>query len=270
MKKMLITGGSGFLGSRVVKYFNENYEVFAPSHADMDITDWNSVSCVMEDFMPDVVIHCAAMADVGQCQREPELSWAKNVTGSINVARAAGQVGAKCLLCSSDQVYVAVPSNLYAKEKLTAEQEGLKVNPDCVFLRLSWMYDPALTDVTQRSDFFTNLLPKLRTGEDVSFAVHDRRGITDVNEVIRNMEKAIALPGGVYDFGSPNDKTMYETVVSLFAGLGLDTDRVKENREAFRENPRDMTLNQEILNKNGIFFPDTTEALIRDFQTHIR
>ena len=73
------------------------------------------------------------------------------------------------------------------------------------------------------------------------------------------------LPGGIYDFGSPNDKTMYETVVALFAGLGLDTSRVKENREAFRENPRDMTLNQEIINKYGIFFPDTAEALIRNF-----
>ena len=266
MKKMLITGGSGFLGSRVAAYFAGKYELFAPSHAEMDITDRNSVSCAMEAFRPDAVIHCAAMADVGQCQREPELSWAKNVTGSVNVARAAGQVGAKCILCSSDQVYFAVPSNLYAKEKLTAEQEGLAVNPDCVFLRLSWMYDPALTDVTQHSDFFTNLRPKLRTEETVSFAVYDRRGITDVKEVIRNMEKAISLPGGVYDFGSPNDKTMYETVVALFAGLGLDTNRVKENREAFRENPRDMTLKQDIINGFGIFFPDTTEALIRNFR----
>ena len=265
MKKMLITGGSGFLGSRVAEYFAGNYDVLAPSHREMDITEWNSVSRVTEAFRPDVVIHCAAMADVGQCQREPELSWVRNVTGSIHVARAAGRVGAKCILCSSDQVYFAVPSNLYAKEKLTAEKEGLEANPDCVFLRLSWMYDPALTEVTQHSDFFTNLLPKLRTEEEVFFAVYDRRGITDVNAVIGNLEKALELPGGVYDFGSPNDRTMYETVAALFAGLGLDPGRVKENREAFRENPRDMTLNQEIINKYGIFFPDTAEALIRNF-----
>ena len=266
MKKMLITGGSGFLGSRVAKYFDGNHAVFAPSHRKMDITDWNSVHSVVEDFCPDVVVHCAAMADVGQCQREPELSWAKNVTGSVNVAKAAGQVGAKCILCSSDQVYFAVPSNLYAKEKLTAEQEGLNANPDCVFLRLSWMYDPALTDVKQHSDFFTNLLPKLRSEEAVSFAVYDRRGITDVNEVVKNLEKAMDLPGGVYDFGSPNDKTMYETVLSLFEGLGLDTDRVKENREAFRETHRDMTLKQDVINGFGIYFSDTTEALIRNFR----
>ena len=265
MKKMLVTGGSGFLGSRVVKYFSKDYEVFAPTHQQMDITNRENVESVMAAFAPDVVIHCAAMADVGQCQREPGISWAKNVDGSVNVAAAAGKVGAKCLLCSSDQVYFMTPTNLYAKEKLTAEQEGLKVNPDSVFLRLSWMYDPAHTSTTQHSDFFTNLLPKIFAEETVSYAVHDRRGITDLNEVIRNMEKAISLPGGAYDFGAPNNKTMYETVAALFAGLGLNVNRVKENLEAFRDTPRDMTLKQEILNGYGIYFSDTTEALIANF-----
>ena len=38
MKKMLVTGGSGFLGSRVIKYFADKYEICAPSHQEMDIT----------------------------------------------------------------------------------------------------------------------------------------------------------------------------------------------------------------------------------------
>lgn len=270
MKKMLITGGSGFLGSRAAAYFSGRYQVYAPTHQQMDIEDFSSVSRVMEEFRPHGVIHCAAMSDVGRCSAEPELSWSRNVNGSVHVAKAAGQVGAKCLLCSSDQVYFATPTNLYAKEKLTAEQEGLLINPDSVFLRLSWMYDPALTSVSQRSDLFTNLLQKLHTDEPVFYAVHDRRGITDVNEVIRNMEKALSLPGGVYDFGSPNDKTMHETVAAVFAGLGLDVSRVRENREAFRDNPRDMTMKQEKINSFGIFFGDTVQTLIRNFSGHMK
>ena len=268
MKKMLITGGSGFLGSRVAAYFAKDYEICTPSHRQMDITDADAVRRVIGNYTPDVVIHCAAMADVGQCAREPEVSWRRNVDGSIHVAKAAAEVGAKCLLCSSDQVYFATPANLYAREKRTAEQEGLRVNPDCVFLRLSWMYDPALTRIQDRNDFFTNLLQKLFTEERVSYAVHDKRGITDVNEVIRNMEKAIRLPGGVYDFGAPNDKNMYQTVVKIFSDLGLDTKRVLENAEAFRGNPRDMTMKQDVLNQYGIYFTDTAEALVKNFEKH--
>ena len=268
MKKMLVTGASGFLGSRVVKYFSDKFEICAPSHQEMDITDEGSVKRVMESFRPEVVIHCAAMADVGQCQREPEVSWKRNVDGSVNVAKAAGAVGAKCILCSSDQVYFATPTNIYAKEKLAAEQEGLAVNPDSVFLRLSWMYDPGLTDTKVRSDFFTNLLTKLHTGEEMAFAVHDRRGITDVNEVIRNMEKTFTIPGGIYDFGAPNDKCMYETAVAVFAGLDLDTGRVRENREAFCDSPRDMTMDQEKVNSLGIYFRDTVEALVQNFKKY--
>ena len=265
MKKMLITGASGFLGSRAARYFEKTYTLCTPTHQEMDITDSAAVDRVMDDFKPDVVLHCAAMADTGRCQREPELSWDRNVNGSICVARAAARVGAKCLLCSSDQVYFAVPSNIYAHEKLKAEEEGLRVNPDSVFLRLTWMYDPALESTAQRSDFFTNLLPKLTTQETVSYAVHDRRGITDVNEVIANMEKAISLPGGVYDFGSPNDKTMHETVAAVFSGLGLDPARVKENADAFKDSPRDITVNQDVIRRYGISFADTTDALVRNF-----
>lgn len=269
MKKMLITGASGFLGSRAAKYFAKDYEVYTPTHSQMDITVGSSVREVMQAIGPDVVIHCAAMSDTGQCRKEPELSWKKNVDGSIYVAEAAKQVGAKCLLCSSDQVYFAVPDNLYAREKRKAEVEGLKVNPEAVFLRLSWMYDPVPLEVSGHRDFFTNLLPKLNTEEILSYPVFDRRGITDVNEVVKNLEKALSLPGGVYDFGSPNDRTMYETVAELFAGLGLSADRVTENREAFQDNPRDMTMDQRVLNSYGIFFPDTVQALIHNFRKFI-
>ena len=108
----------------------------------------------------------------------------------------------------------------------------------------------------------------MNTEEEVSYAIHDRRGITDVNEVIRNMEKVFEIPGGVYDFGAPNDKNMYETGVAVFAGLGLDTRRVKENKEAFKDNPRDMTMNQEIVNGLGIYFTETAEALIQNFKKY--
>jgi dTDP-4-dehydrorhamnose reductase len=267
--KLLITGSSGFLGRRAAAYFIAlGHQVLTPSSTELNITDEDTVTQWFEQHHPEAVIHCAAVSDTGLCQKKPEWSHEINVSGSVHLASACNRTGAKFLFCSSDQVYFATPTNIYAKEKLAAEQEGLAVNPDSVFLRLSWMYDPGLTDTKVRSDFFTNLLTKLHTGEEMAFAVHDRRGITDVNEVIRNMEKTFTIPGGIYDFGAPNDKNMYETAVAVFAGLDLDTGRVRENREAFCDSPRNMTMDQEKVNSLGIYFRDTVEALVQNFKKY--
>ena len=268
MRKILVTGGSGFLGSRVARYFATEYEVYAPSRHQMDITCQESVSRVVEAYCPDAIVHCAAVADIGKCQREPEKSRQINVEGSIHVVKAAKQVGAKCILCSSDQVYFAVPTNVYAQEKLAAEQACLQIDPDCVFVRLTWMYDPVPLEVSGHLDFFTGLLPKLLTRETVSYAVYDKRGITDVNQVVHNLPKALMLPGGVYDFGAPNDKTMYETAVALFGRLGLDASRVRENREAFAQQPRDIRVDQSVINGYGIWFADTVDVLVKNFKRY--
>ena len=128
---MLITGASGFLGSRVAQYYKDKYEVLTPSHSEMDIADESSVMQYFKKARPDFIIHCAAISDVGRCEREPELSWNINVVGTENVVKAAKEISAKCVCCSSDQVYIGsmcieahqedevlAPTNVYGKEKL--------------------------------------------------------------------------------------------------------------------------------------------------------
>ena len=108
MKKLLITGASGFLGRRIADFYSETYEIAAPTHTELDITDPDNIAFVLKKYQPDVIIHCAAMSDVGRCEKEPEQSWNINVAGSVNVAKAAGEINAKCILCSSDQVYFSM------------------------------------------------------------------------------------------------------------------------------------------------------------------
>ena len=275
MERMLVTGASGFLGSRITEYFRGKYDIFAPSHREMDIKDEKSVAAVLDEWKPDVVVHCAAVSDVERCSREPEESWRINVDGSVKLAKESGRIGAKCILCSSDQVYVGSripgphreeealsPGNLYGREKLEAEEKCAEVNPDCILLRLSWMYDGRTLKETEHGDFMRSLLAGMKNGEKLRYPVHDRRGITDVNEVIRNLEKAFTLKGGVYNFGSPNEKRTYDTVCGVFQKLGWDTGRLEKNEEAFSENLRDITMDQRKLNAGGIFFRTTEEGIL--------
>lgn len=276
--KLLVTGASGFLGSRVVDFYKGKYEIYAPAHGELDIRDRDKVLSCLEGWRPDAVVHCAAISDIGRCEREPESSWDINVEGSVNLAAASAAVGAKCLLCSSDQVYFGSsqegphreeeelkPGNLYGREKLYAEGKCTQVNPDCVHLRLSWMYDARTMNEGERSDFLRTLLAQIRTSKTLWYPGDDVRGITDVNEVVRNLEPAFRLAGGIYNFGAPNERSTYETACCLFRELGWDRSRLAE-QEQDASKPRDISMSQEKVNSWGIYFADTVEGLVRSIK----
>ena len=76
-------------------------------------------------------------------------------------------------------------------------------------------------------------------------------------------EAAFDLEGGVYNFGAPGTKSMFDMVHSLFERLGWGTERLARDGEAYAEGPRDLTMSQEKLNGSGIFFTNTEERLLR-------
>ena len=274
--KLLITGASGFLGDRAARSFREKYKILTPTHARLDLTDGAAVEAFCRAERPELILHCAAVSDTGACQREPDRSYSINVEGAEHIARAAGLIGAKCVLCSSDQVYfgspeqtphredqVLMPGNVYGRQKLEAEERCLAVNPDSVLLRLSWMYDGETLREGEHGDFLRTLLPRLRAGEKGSYPVHDRRGITRMQEVIQNMEKAFALSGGVYNFGAPNDCSTFELMERVFDRLRLDRSLLEPNEAAFADGPRNLCMDQSRLNRAGIAFSSTEEGLVR-------
>ena len=271
MKKMLITGTTGFLGSRIAEYYKDKYEILAPTHSQMDITNEENVLRYFKDFIPDIVIHCAAMADVGTCEKEQEYSWKVNVIGTENIAKAAKEISAKCICCSSDQVYCGIvedepntenrainPTNVYGKEKAYAEKSCLSIYKESVHLRLAWMYD---AKDEKRMDFIKQLQVCAMKSKEHFFSPKDKRGITDVWEVVRNIELTLNLPGGIYNFGSSNDKSTYETVISIFEKKGYDTSFVHKIENA---NFRNLTMSQEKINKYGIYFSSTIEGVLRE------
>ena len=276
--KLLITGGSGFLGRRAAAYFETlGHRVLTPSHGQLDITDSVSVDSWFRENRPDGVIHTAAVSDTGLCQQRPEWSEKINVEGCVNLAQSCREFGAKLVICSSDQVYSGsvlpgphreaedvTPNNVYGNQKLRAEQRCLAVLPETVCLRLSWMYS-TVTFPGEHGHFLATLKAALEDEtKPLTWPVHDRRGITNAEAVIRNLPKALDLPGGVYNFGAENDGNTYETVKQVLQQCGLTAAlaRLVPNEAAFAENPRDISMDLTKLHAAGITFPTTAEGLI--------
>lgn len=64
MKNLLLTGGSGFVGSHLKSYLEKNYQVFAPSSRDLDPSDFLKLESFLKENNIDLVIHSANHSDL--------------------------------------------------------------------------------------------------------------------------------------------------------------------------------------------------------------
>ena len=91
--KILITGGKGMLGRTLQKELGGN-ELLIADLPEWDITDADAFTEKTIVAAPDVVIHCAAMTKVDDCEAKRDLAFKLNEEGSRNVALACKAAGA--------------------------------------------------------------------------------------------------------------------------------------------------------------------------------
>lgn len=285
--KILITGSSGFLGCRLAYYFKDKYELLLPAHSELDVSREEAVRTYVELHRPEVVVHSAALSNTWYCEQHPEESHRVNVQGVVKLAKACKQTRAKFIFMSSDQVYNGTPMlgplkenaelqpvNVYGRHKLEAEQRALWNLPDCVGLRLTWMYDLPESPMKLNSNLLVNLLGAYREHKTIQAATHEFRSVTYVWEVVKNIEKALSLPGGIYNFGSGNATNSHQLYLSAAWALGLKEPHlwILPDEERFADQTRNLTMDCTLIEGFGIRFNDSLEglkeALKRPFRVH--
>ena len=275
MKRVLVTGAGGFVGARILDMWRGQFALCAFPSDTLRTADENAVLRFILKEHPDVIVHTAALSNTQYCQQEPEDSFRANVLLPEWVAKGAEEVGAKLLSCSSDQVYAGVtqrgalaetlplsPSNVYGQHKLEAEARVLARCPGAVALRLPWMYDLPGYHLPIRGNLPLNILRAAKTGEVLRFSRNDYRGVGYVREVIANLLLAMALPGGVYNFGTGNDKDMVDTALYFAHLLQVDV-RIEET-----DFVRNLVMDGQKLQEHGIVFRSTQGAFRRCLADH--
>ena len=235
MKKILITGASGFVGGRIVNALKDKYALLTPSHADLDITSANDVEHYIQANKPDIILHLAAISNTGYCEEHPDESYLVNVVSVENLAKSAAKHDGKLVFFSSDQVYngnlelglleedvTVSPENHYGRHKLLAEQRAMALCKDCVALRATWMYDTERPGMKTHNNFVLNFDKAKENGTPLRFATREFRGITWIEDVVRNIAHTFELPSGVYNFGAENNLNTYETALEYAHMLGCD------------------------------------------------
>jgi len=152
--KILIAGGKGQLGTDCVRVFRETHEVMAIDLDELDITKLSGVESLVQRFVPNIIINCAAYTQVDNCEIEKDLAWNANVKGTENLTRSVEKHGGRLIHISTDYVfdgrkrvpepYVETdepnPVSYYGKTKYESEKAVRSADDRHVILRTAWMY----------------------------------------------------------------------------------------------------------------------------------
>jgi UDP-glucose 4-epimerase len=129
MKKILITGGSGFLGRNLAQSLKSNYKVYLGSRNNknnfyaskitdceslpLDVSNINSVRDVINTVKPDIIIHAAATKFVDLSEKYPMETIDVNVVGSQNIARVSIECGVEYVIGISTDKAAPPIRNIY-------------------------------------------------------------------------------------------------------------------------------------------------------------
>jgi len=152
--KILITGGKGQLGSDSTQILQKNHDVMSVDIEDFDIALFPDVEKIVQDFLPDIIVNCAAYTNVDHCETEKKLAWDVNVKGPENLARCVKKYGGCLIHISTDYVFDGLksipqpyleddetgPLSYYGITKLESERVIQRTIDRSIIIRTAWLY----------------------------------------------------------------------------------------------------------------------------------
>jgi len=196
----------------------------------LDMREADAVRALLKEHRPNLVAVPAANPFVDYCELHPQETRRVNVEGTLNVARACREIGARMIFYSSDYVYDGVkgvyteddapnPINEYGRQKAEAEAGVMAADPRNLVLRTSgaygWQWEP--------KNFALQIRTRLGRGESMTVADDVRYNPTYV-ENLAEITVALAAAGasGIFHAVGAEEIVRHAFAVRVARAFGLD------------------------------------------------
>lgn len=233
MKKILVTGANGQLGSEL-KVLSENYSDFEWFFADRSQVALDDLSVLKNQLgliNADLIINCAAYTAVDKAESEEALADVINHLAVGVLASWSATNNAQLIHVSTDYVFdgnsaVALtetaqtnPINVYGVTKLAGENACLDANPNAIIIRTSWVY-------SSFGNNFVKTMSRLMQERDSLNVVQDQIGsptyAADLAQAIMTIITHDHWQAGIYNYSNEGEISWYEFALAIKEIGGLD------------------------------------------------
>jgi dTDP-4-dehydrorhamnose reductase len=227
--KVLVLGANGQLGYEFSNFLRDKVELFAFSHSELDILDFEKLVNKFLELSPDIVINCAAYTKVDQAEKEQALAYKINAVGARNVSFASFKINAKVVYFSTDYVFDGKkntpynefdkpnPISVYGKSKFLGEIHTKEHNSNHLILRISWLYG------VNGSNFVKTIIRLAKEKGELK-VVNDQIGTPTYSlDVVKQAWKLIQEDSvGLYHSASLGQTTWFEFARRIVEKLNLN------------------------------------------------
>ena len=235
--RILVTGGSGFLGGAVVPRLAREHDVVGLAHTRSatalrrcDIRDADALRTVLDEVRPDAVVHLAAYRDPDFCETHPAETLRLNVAPTETLAEHLPDA-TRILFVSTDYAFDGMrppyaetdepaPVNRYGASKVASERAVLR-RPGSLVLRVPLLVGagPSLA----QSGFIGQLVAAVRGSEPQAVDDVLVRFPTWIGDVAEAIAFLLARPAdGIYHLSGPRGATRYAWTREVAEILGRD------------------------------------------------
>jgi len=251
MKRLLVTGTSGFLGWHVCQLSKQEWNVYGTycsklvkipdlNIVNVDLTNFRELKQMFQTVKPDAVIHTAAQSNPNFCQVHPQETEAINVTASGDIAGLCADYGIPCVFTSTDLVFNGLnppyretdpvsPISYYGEQKVRAEMLMLTRYPQTAICRMPLMFGQATPTA---NSFIQPFIETLQAGKELRLFIDEFRTPVSANTAAQGLFLALDQVQGYLHLGGEERISRYEFGRLLVDVLKLPKTGLKSCRQA--------------------------------------